>query len=262
MNLLTVYDTDFCNRRCGYCLSQQHNRHGKNLKPHFTAKELLDYVFEHHPPELTLIERTGGGEPCMHNEKDIISTELSKCGYWQGMRTNGTIYFEKPPNMKVVITWHDDSKPNLEKADLVFILQNPFDDWQTKQAHCEKHGIPYELKALKNYHADKCHSIGDTAKFSRSFIRNWTVIFPDGTVTGCNKDRIVLECETCNEIINDKKCKCGGKSQSRYKIQRLTQPIIKPPHLFCQPVINFERLFTDDEKQYLRERRDRYLKTR
>jgi organic radical activating enzyme len=218
IKLLTIYDTDFCNFNCSYCLAQRWNRKGKNLKPHITASHILDYIDEYFPSGWDT-ERTGGGEPAMHNERDKISAEISKRGIRQAFRTNGSIPIKRVDGMKIVSTWHKGNYIPIE-SDLILILKNPADDWKAKQRYCEEKGIPYELKVLKSYHKPRQYEQDDSSDVSVGKIMQWQVILPNGCLVSCNKSPVI----------------------AGHKIQNMSKPNHKPPCAFCQPCCNYEKI--------------------
>jgi hypothetical protein len=121
--------------------------------------------------------------------------------------------------------------------DSMIILKNPNDDWHDKVQYCIDHNIPHKVTRIKHYDHPIDSVVTEYKSKSNTFIRRWFVMFPNGVLLGCNKSKR-----------NDANC-----------IQNMVEPFPKIPCCFCLPVANFEENFSDEQKAFLRERRDNHI---
>jgi len=97
-----IFLTNFCNQRCKYCRYD----HGNGYVSFENFKDYVNRCLELGARGIIL---TGGGEPTINPDFDLITNWLEKCGIIYGINTNFNVYKTISPHyLKVSLdAWHD-----------------------------------------------------------------------------------------------------------------------------------------------------------
>jgi len=191
MNLFELVLYQSCNYQCVDCPMKKWlyepdalDNNGKKLNG-ITNDRLLEWLDKYLDPKEWFIDITGG-EPGLYPEIKELIPILSDRGYKGLIRTNGSQVIPGLPSFPRVATWHKD-KDFPEYHDFLNILQNPDDDWQSKEQYCKDNSIPYILQPYRYYSlpVEKRRNEKRIAETPNKLFRKMTTMYASGVISSC-----------------------------------------------------------------------------
>ena len=185
-SLLTINIISSCNQHCAYCPIPDKwkvpigtDRKDVNI---INNRDLIHWLKKWADPEKWFIEITGG-EPGLYPEINTLLPLLESTGYKGLVKTNGSLPIIKCEAFPRISAWHNNDKP--EYYDIICIIKNPADDWESKAALCEMDKIPYGLVEFDDTpHGENRNK---RAPEETRIFKNITHINSSGQITMCSR---------------------------------------------------------------------------
>jgi len=192
MTLIEIYLYQSCNLKCKDCpmaawLYEPDDLDRDGFKRNAITNDLLiPWMQQHLDPKECFIEFTGG-EPGMYPEIGTLIPKLEELGFRGIIRTNGTLPIPETKSFKRVAAWHKDT-PFPISFDHILILENPEDDWQSKERHCQRNGISYDVFPYKFFSTD--HRVTTNYPIiTCTIFDKMSTMFSSGVIVGCFSGR-------------------------------------------------------------------------
>jgi len=147
MKLLTINIINSCNYSCSYCpIPEKYkvpidtDRKDVNC---LDLKSLVEWVIINFNSKDTIIEIIGGEPTLVKWLNDFIEI-ICFHEFKVILKTNGSGFVTKRKGLTIVSAWHKD-QPFPIYYDVICIIRNPDDDWQTKERYCIENKILYKI---------------------------------------------------------------------------------------------------------------------
>jgi len=193
MNLFELVLWQSCNYKCVDCPMKKWTYEPDAVDEKRTRRngianrQLLKWLGKYLDPEEWFIDITGG-EPGLYPEIDGLIRRLSDKGYKGLIRTNGSQPLPKSPNFPRIATWHKD-REFPKYYDFINILENPDDDWRSKEQFCKDNNIPYATQPYRRYSKPATERTDEKrlAKTPNKLFKKMATMYASGAVSSCFK---------------------------------------------------------------------------